>query len=101
MSPLEFVERLAALVPCPRLHLIRFHGVLAPNAKLRGEIIPSLAEHATEHSSDHVHAQGASARMSRDRLLKRSRSNRVWHNNDYNPCSGNGRKGTVTNGLLA
>ena len=31
MSPLEFMQRLAALVPRPRLHLIRFHGVLAPN----------------------------------------------------------------------
>ena len=41
MSPLEFMQRLAALVPRPRLHLIRFHGVLAPNAKLRSEIIPS------------------------------------------------------------
>ena len=28
MSPLEFMQRLAALVPRPRLHLIRFHGVL-------------------------------------------------------------------------
>ena len=35
MSPLEFMQRLAALVPRPRLHLIRFHSVLAPNAKLR------------------------------------------------------------------
>ena len=43
MSPLEFMQRLAALVPRPRLHLIRFHGVLAPNAKLRCEIIPSAA----------------------------------------------------------
>jgi hypothetical protein len=41
MSPLELMQRLAALVPRPRLHLIRFHGVLAPNAKLRPEIIPS------------------------------------------------------------
>ena len=32
MSPLEFLQRLAALVPRPRLHLIRFHGVLAPNS---------------------------------------------------------------------
>ena len=32
MSPLEFIQRLAALVPRPRLHLIRFHAVLAPNA---------------------------------------------------------------------
>jgi len=35
MSPLEFMQRLAALVPRPRLNLIRFHGVLAPNARLR------------------------------------------------------------------
>jgi Putative transposase len=28
MEPLEFMERLAALVPRPRLHPIRFHGVL-------------------------------------------------------------------------
>jgi hypothetical protein len=34
-APMEFMQRLAALVPRPRLHLIRFHGVLAPNAKLR------------------------------------------------------------------
>jgi hypothetical protein len=41
MEPLEFMERLAALVPRPRLHLIRFHGVLAPNAKLRSKIVPA------------------------------------------------------------
>ena len=27
ITPLEFLQRLAALVPRPRLHLIRFHGV--------------------------------------------------------------------------
>jgi hypothetical protein len=52
LEPLEFMQRLAALVPRPRLHLIRFHGVLAPNAKLRSDIIPSPAEHATEHSTE-------------------------------------------------
>jgi hypothetical protein len=43
MSPLEFMQRLAALVPRPRLHLIRFHGVLAPNAKLRSQVVPAPA----------------------------------------------------------
>jgi hypothetical protein len=42
------MQRLAALVPRPRLHLIRFHGVLAPNAKWRCEIIPGPVEQATE-----------------------------------------------------
>jgi hypothetical protein len=51
MSPLEFMQRLAALVPRPRLHLIRFHGVLASNAKLRPLVVPQgpeVQEQATE-----------------------------------------------------
>ena len=32
LSPLELIEKLAALVPPPRVHLIRYHGVLAPHA---------------------------------------------------------------------
>jgi hypothetical protein len=44
MQPQEFMQRLAALVPRPRLHLIRFHGVLAPNAKLRAAVIAQPAQ---------------------------------------------------------
>jgi hypothetical protein len=57
MEPLEFMERLAALVPRPRLHLIRFHGVLAPNAKLRRQIVPAPAERAAAPPADHASAQ--------------------------------------------
>ena len=71
MEPLEFMERLAALVPRPRLHLIRFHGVLAPNAKLRSKIVPAPAPPATESPSEDAHGQGAPARISWARLLKR------------------------------
>jgi hypothetical protein len=65
------MERLAALVPRPRLHLIRFHGVLAPNARLRGKIVPTPAERATEPPMDHASAQGETPRMNWARLLKR------------------------------
>ncbi len=37
------MQRLAALVPCPRLHLIRF-GVLVPNAKLLAMVVPQEPE---------------------------------------------------------
>ena len=47
MSSLEFMQRLAALVPRRRLHLIWFHGVLAPNAKLRALVVPHGPEQAT------------------------------------------------------
>ncbi|MBY0472441.1 transposase [bacterium] len=43
-SGLEFVEKLSALVPQPRLHLIRFFGVLAPHANIRSQIVPKKEE---------------------------------------------------------
>ena len=40
----EFLGRLAALVPRPRTHLVRYHGILAPNAALRSEVVPGGAK---------------------------------------------------------
>ncbi|WP_165475114.1 transposase [Legionella yabuuchiae] len=37
-EPLDFIARLAALVPKPRVHLTRFHGVFAPNSKHRAAV---------------------------------------------------------------
>ena len=37
-EPLDFIARLAALVPKPRFHLTRFHGVFAPNSKHRAAV---------------------------------------------------------------
>jgi len=39
-EPLDFVARLAALVPKPRVNLTRYHGVLAPNHRCRGLVTP-------------------------------------------------------------
>ena len=83
MSPLlssvreEFMQRLAALVPRPRLHLIRFHGVLAPHAKLRAAIVPTPADNSAEHAADDIHAHPSPARMSWACLLKRVFDHRI------------------------
>ncbi|MCA3222251.1 MAG: transposase [Burkholderiales bacterium] len=69
MQPQEFMQRLAALVPRPRLHLIRFHGVLAPNAKLRAAVIAQPAQKGS--ASAHEHTHGQAARMRWARLLER------------------------------
>jgi len=37
----DFIAKLAALVPPSRAHLTRFHGVFAPNANLRAQVTPS------------------------------------------------------------
>jgi hypothetical protein len=39
-EPLDFISRLAALVPKPRVNLTRFHGVFAPNSSLRAQVTP-------------------------------------------------------------
>lgn len=38
IEPLDFIARLAALVPKPRVNLTRFHGVFAPNSKHRLQV---------------------------------------------------------------
>jgi len=48
MTPLELMQKLAALIPRPRLNLTRYHGVLAPSAKLRSQIIPQPPEDSTD-----------------------------------------------------
>lgn len=40
-EPLDFIAKLAALVPKPRVNLTRFHGVFAPNSKHRVYVTPA------------------------------------------------------------
>ncbi len=40
-EPLDFLSRLAALVPSPGVNLTRYHGVFAPNHRLRAQIVPA------------------------------------------------------------
>ena len=38
-EPLDFLSRLAALVPSPRVNLTRFHGVFAPHHAMRKAVV--------------------------------------------------------------
>ena len=38
---MDFIAKLAALVPKPRTNLTRFHGVFAPNSKFRVRVTPA------------------------------------------------------------
>lgn len=40
-EPLDFLARLAALVPAPRVHLTRYRGVFAPHSRWRAQITPA------------------------------------------------------------
>jgi Putative transposase/Transposase zinc-binding domain len=55
-SPLEFVEKVATLVPRPRAHLVIYHGVLSSHSSWRSEIIPRpAATQAEPVPSDEQH----------------------------------------------
>ena len=41
LEPCELLRRLAALVPPPRAHLVRYHGVFAPASAWRSRIVPN------------------------------------------------------------
>ncbi len=67
LSPLELLEKLTALVPLPRVHLVRYGGCLAPHSHLRGAIIPTPRQQGVDEPG----ASTASPRWSWARLLKR------------------------------
>jgi Putative transposase len=41
LTPLELLEKLAALIPLPHSHLVRYGGCLAPHSHLRGCVLPT------------------------------------------------------------
>jgi hypothetical protein len=40
-EPLDFIAKLVALVPRPRVNLTRYHGVFAPRSKSRARVTPA------------------------------------------------------------
>jgi hypothetical protein len=49
-TPFELTERLLPLVPRPRKHTIRFHGILAPAAGYRSAVVPASRTEAPPKS---------------------------------------------------
>src|SRR5262245_31282564 len=67
LSPVELLEKLAALVPLPRVHLVRYGGCLAPHSHLRGAIIPTPRQQGIDEEATDTW----SPRWTWARLLKR------------------------------
>ena len=67
LSPVELLEKLAALVPLPRVHLVRYGGCLASHSHLRGAIIPTPRQQGIDEEATDTR----SPRWTWARLLKR------------------------------
>jgi hypothetical protein len=72
MDPLSLLSRLATAVPPPRLHTVRYAGVLAPASKLRAKIVPrpAVAAEGTAEAEEPAKRAGARYRPWAE-LLKR------------------------------
>ena len=65
---IDFVSKLVALIPTPRLNLTRFFGVFAPNSKLRAQVTasqrgknsPKLVNQEDRQSDKPYHARAMS-----------------------------------------
>ncbi len=68
-EPLDFIARLAALVPRPRTHLVRYHGLFAPNAKHRDHIVAKPAPTA-QPGDDIIDARPTTAMSWMQRLRR-------------------------------
>jgi len=53
LAPLELLEKLAALVPLPRVHLVRYGGCLAPHSALREAIRPTPRQQGMDAEEAH------------------------------------------------
>ena len=101
MQPMEFLARLAAIVPPPRFALWRYHGVLAPGSAWRSQIVPMREPAATRCS--HAAAPWAQAPSTErdtprkpigDPSLIRvptqeqdSEANDTWTKRSWRPCT--------------
>ena len=59
-EPVEFLAKLAALVPRPRANLTRYHGVLAANAKYRNLVVPTPDRQAKKRRKRTDHTESKS-----------------------------------------
>jgi hypothetical protein len=72
-SKLEFLEKLASLVPYPHKNLIVYFGCLAPHHKIRSQIVPiSKDDEDSEEASDQRDIEDKSRYISWRDLLKKT-----------------------------
>jgi hypothetical protein len=67
----ELLERLAPLIPPPRAHQVRYHGVLAPCASGRNRVVPSPAEILPAAVASAGHEENPVATVPRDGVENR------------------------------
>ena len=77
LDPLDFLARLAALIPPPNFHQLRYHGVLAAHAKDRARVVPGPAPEPSEPAQLRLAFDGEATKLELEPGVK-SRSRHPW-----------------------
>jgi hypothetical protein len=80
MTPLEFLARVAAIIPPPRFPLLRYAGVLAPHSSWRRDVVPRPREHLGTCNEAHPQQPAAATRPTRESHKEGARSK--WKKTD-------------------
>ncbi len=83
----EFIERLVALVPPPRVNMVRHYGIFAPNARLRPLVVRLAQTHSGVNASTCSHKKRTGRYLDWAQLMTR-----VWET-DITLCPRCGTKG--------
>jgi hypothetical protein len=60
-TPHELIEKLIPLIPRPRCHLVRYHGILGPAAKDRAKVVPTPPAPPAPPAADVASAEAVGA----------------------------------------
>jgi len=70
LSGHELLEKLSSIVPPPRSHTTRYHGILAPNSALRAKVVPAKSN-GNEPSEERKNSGSTKYRLAWAALLSR------------------------------
>jgi len=101
LHPHELIERLAALVPRPRTHLLTYHGILAPAAGWRNAVVPAREQEGEGGESAARCVSRSAARAAGMKRVRRPRT--LWaelllrvYGHDVLQCPCGGRRSVLT-----
>jgi len=78
MTKQVLMERLCALVPRPRKHLVTYHGVLAPAAGIRPWIVPRVeADDGCRHTGAVANVEADAVQAGRNQSVRRVEPRRI------------------------
>ena len=78
LSPVKLVEKLVALVPLPRVRLMRYGGCLAPHSHWRGAIIPTPRQQGVDEKETNTGAPRWSWAQLLQRVLALAMARCLW-----------------------